>query len=248
MKTNDFSYFIERYISNEMGTDEKKWFEIEVDGNEVLERELKLRRRAESIIKSSDIMDLRAKLQVIDQNRTSREVTRRIMRKKIINYAAVFTGLLILGSIIFYSGRDMSKEALYHKYYNSYESVTATRSATPEVTSLYGEAIGYYNNREYEKAALVLEQLIKNDQGNMDFRFQLANSYMGMANYPEAGKSYLKVIDDNNNLFIEDAKWYLGICYIMTDETEKAKNQMRMIASSEGRYQGDAKKLLNKIK
>ena len=248
MKTNDFSYFIERYLANEMGPDEKIWFEKEVDGNLALGRELILRKKAETIIKSSDIMDLRSKLHSIEKIRASKDVSRKIVRRHVINYAAAFTGVLLIGSIAFYSTRDLSKDAIYRKYYNSYESVTATRSAAPEVTSLYTEAITFYNNKEYQKAAQALEKLLKSDQSNIEFRFQLANSYMGAQLYPEAGDSYLKVIEDNNNLFIEDAQWYLGICYIMTDQVEKAKNQMRIISLSEGRYQKEAKKLLRKIK
>ena len=248
MKTNDFSYFIERYLANEMGPDEKTWFEKELDGNETLTRELILRKKAESIIKSSDIMDLRSKLHSIEKTRASKEVSHKIVRRQTFSYAAAFTGVLLIGSIAFYSSRDLSKEAIYKKYYNGYESVSATRSAAPAVTTLYSEAIGFYNNKEYQKAAQALEELLKSDQTNIEFRFQLANSYMGAQQYPEAGNSYLKVIGDNNNLFIEDAQWYLGICYIMTDEVEKAKNQFRIISQSEGRYQNDAKKILRKIK
>jgi tetratricopeptide (TPR) repeat protein len=248
MKTNDFSYFIERYLANEMGPDEKMWFEKEVDGNVALEKELLLRRKAELIIKSSDIMDLRYKLRSIEKTRADKESSRRIGTRAIINYAAIFTGLLFIGSIVYFSSTNLSKETIYKKYYKTYESVSATRSGVSEVTSLYSEAIGYYNNKEYQKAAQALEVLLKEDQGNMEYQFQLANSYMGGQKYPEAGSSYLKVIEDNNNLFIEDAKWYLGICYIMTDEMEKAKNQLRIISSSEGRYQKDAKKLLRRIK
>ena len=248
MKTNDFSYFIERYLANEMGPDEKTWFEKEVNGNEPLEKELLLRKKAELIIKSSDIMDLRSKLHSIEKSRALKEISRKIIRKHIINYAAAFTGLLLIGSILYYSSANLSKDAIYRKYYHAYESVSATRSAAPEVTTLYSEAIGYYNNKEYQKAAQTLEELIKSDKGNIEYRFQLANSYMGAERYPEAGDSYLKVIEDNNNLFIEDAQWYLGICYVMTDQVEKAKNQMRIISLTEGRYQKDAKKLLRKIK
>jgi tetratricopeptide (TPR) repeat protein len=207
-----------------------------------------LRRKTESIIKNSDIMDLRAKLNTIEKSRAASKVVRKSKQPQMLSYAAVFVGLLLIGSIIFSPGKDMSKEAIYNKYYKSYESVSATRSATPEVSSLYSEAIIYYNNRDYEKAAQSLEQLLSTDQGNMEYRFQLANSYMGMQSYPEAGKSYLKVVEDNNNLYIEDAQWYLGLCYIMTNDNDKAKNQLELIAASESRYQKESKKLLRKIK
>ena len=247
MKTNDFSYFIERYISNEMGVDEKKWFEKELDGNPALENELVLRRKTDSIIKNNDIMDLRAKLKSIEKSRESVKTVHKPARPKLAKYAATVGGVLIISSILLISNRDLNKEALYNRYYSPYESVSATRSLTPIASSLYTEAINYYNNEDYKKAAESLEELLSNDQGNMEYRFQLANSYMSMESYPEAGRSYLKVIADNNNLFIEDAQWYLGLCYVMTNDTEKAIKQMSLIAASESHYKSEAKKILRKI-
>lgn len=247
MKTNDFSYFIERYISSEMGVDEKVWFEKELDGNLDLKKELVLRQKAESIIKSSDIMDLRAKLKSIEKSRESVKTVPKTVRPRLAKYAATVGGVLIISSVLLISNRDLNKEALYNKYYSPYESVSATRSLTPVASSLYSEAINYYNNEDYKKAAESLEALLSNDQGNMEYRFQLANSYMGMESYPEAGNSYLKVIADDNNLFIEDAQWYLGLCYVMTDDNEKAIKQMNLIAASESRYKKEAKKILRKI-
>jgi tetratricopeptide (TPR) repeat protein len=248
MNTNDFSYFIEKYISNEMGIDEKIWFEKELDGNTALQKELKLRRQTESIIANSDVMDLRTKLNTIGKERAAREVVYKSRKTLIMNFAAGFAGLLLIGSLIFLSSNNLSKEAIYNKYYKSYEAVSATRSATSTVSSLYSEAITYYNERNYEKAAKSLEQLLSTDEGNIEYRFQLANSYMGMQSYPNAGKSYIKVIEDNNNLYIEDAQWYLGICYVMTNDNEKAINQLSLIASSDSRYKKEARQLLKKIK
>jgi tetratricopeptide (TPR) repeat protein len=248
MKTNDFSYFIERYISNEMGREERTWFEKELDGNPSLENELNFRRKTDSIIQNSDIIELRAKLQSIGKSRSAREIIHKSRKNQLMRYAAVFTGLLLIGSIILFQGKNVNKELIYNKYYKSYESLTATRSAMPEVSSLYNEAINYYNNHDYVNAALSLEKLLSKDQGNIEYRFQLANSYMGMESYPEAGKSYLKVIEDNNNLFIEDAQWYLGLCYYMTNDNDKARNQLNFIVSSDSRYKKEARKLLKAIK
>jgi tetratricopeptide (TPR) repeat protein len=248
MKTNDFSYFIERYISNEMGKEEKTWFEKELDGNPSLENELNFRRKTDSIIKNSEIMDLRTKLQTIEKNKSAKKVTQKSRKSQILRSAAVFTGIILLGSIFLFHGRNDNRELIFDKYYKSYESLSATRSALPEVSSIYSEAMNYYNNHDYVNAAQSLEKLLSKDQENIEYRFQLANSYMGMQSYPEAGKSYLKVIEDNNNLFIEDAQWYLALCYYMTNDDAKAKSQLDLIAASESRYKKDARKLLKSIK
>ncbi len=67
-------------------------------------------------------------------------------------------------------------------------------------------------------------------------------------NYPEAKQSFTKVIDNNNNLFLEDAQWYLALCYLKTDEKEKAIDQLNFIKKSESIYRDDARKILRKMK
>jgi tetratricopeptide (TPR) repeat protein len=74
----------------------------------------------------------------------------------------------------------------------------------------------------------------------------------GMSNfenrkYPEAKRSFGKVIDNNNNLYIDQAEWYLALCYIKTDEREKAIQQLEKIKNEDGIYRNDAKKILRRI-
>ncbi len=48
-------------------------------------------------------------------------------------------------------------------------------------------------------------------------------------NYPEAKVSFTKVIDNKDNLFFEDAQWYLALCYLKTGEKDKAVNSLSVI-------------------
>ena len=66
--------------------------------------------------------------------------------------------------------------------------------------------------------------------------------------YPEAKISFTTVIDDNNNLFIETAKWYLALCYIKTNDTDKAISQLKAITDEDGIYSKNARKILRKLK
>jgi hypothetical protein len=66
--------------------------------------------------------------------------------------------------------------------------------------------------------------------------------------YPEAKQSFVKVINDNNNLYIETAKWYLALCYVKTNEREKAIQQLEIIKKEGGIYSNDAKKVARELK
>ncbi len=61
MKTIDFSYFIERYLADEMSEAEKNWFQKELEGNERLRREVTSGKKQINSQKK-DILSLRNKL------------------------------------------------------------------------------------------------------------------------------------------------------------------------------------------
>jgi tetratricopeptide (TPR) repeat protein len=65
--------------------------------------------------------------------------------------------------------------------------------------------------------------------------------------YNEAEKSFTTVIDNNNNLFIESARWYLALCYVKTEDIDKAIPLFQSIRKEGGLYSKDAKKVLRKI-
>jgi len=66
--------------------------------------------------------------------------------------------------------------------------------------------------------------------------------------YPEAKQSFGRVIDDKDNLFVDQARWYLALCYLNTNETKKAKELFLTISKENGIYQNDAKKIMKGLK
>jgi hypothetical protein len=66
--------------------------------------------------------------------------------------------------------------------------------------------------------------------------------------YPEAKQSFGKVIDDKNNLYIDQAQWYLALCYLNTNETDKAKQLFKLIGKEDGIYKNDAKKIIRGLR
>ena len=58
-----------------------------------------------------------------------------------------------------------------------------------------------------------------------------------------------RVIEHNDNLFIQKAEWYLAGCLLAMDESDRARRQLAMIASSANHYyKDDAAKILKRMK
>ena len=95
MKTIDFSYFIERYISGEMDEAEKQWFQKELKGNQKLRNEVDLRRKTDAILKNQDVINLRAKLNSIEKQRKAAVPVRKHGGPARWKSAAIFVGVEI---------------------------------------------------------------------------------------------------------------------------------------------------------
>jgi tetratricopeptide (TPR) repeat protein len=249
MKTIDFSHFIERYIAGEMSEEEREWFEKELISNTNLSYEVELRRKTDMVLKSQDVISLRNKLSQIEKNRQVSEVpVRRSKRPVYIRYAAIVTALALIGSIAVYTGRNSGTDELISRYYKPYDPPASQRSGQVGVNDDFTLALEFYNTNDYENAARFFSKVVESNPKDMQSVLLNGVSNFEDKKYPEAKMSFTTVIDDNNNLFIETAEWYLALCYIKTNDKEKAANQLKKISKEGGTYCKDAKKILRKLK
>jgi tetratricopeptide (TPR) repeat protein len=248
MKTIDFSYFIERYNAGEMDESEKQWFITELDNNKNLRKEVELRNKTDAILKNKDLMNLRNKLNEIEKKRAVAEPVKKPKRAFNIKYAAVITGFVIIAGISIISNRKMSSDEIIDRYYKPYEATTSSRSEAVAGNVDYSLALEYYSIHDYRNAAIYFNRVIENEPENMYSALLSGISNFEIKNYPEAEGSFLKVIANNNNYFIDHAQWYLALCYLRTDRKILARDQLAIIEKSRTIYRKDAKKILRSLK
>lgn len=249
MKTIDFSYFIERYNAGEMSDSEKIWFEKELEGNEKLRNEVNLRKHTDSILRNQNVLSLRNKLSEI-------EAKRKLADKKVngnnriryIRYAAVITVLALIGSAVLFTGRNLSSETIMKEYYRPYDPPTNSRSASTATDADFNLALEFYKTHDYKRAAVLFSKVLESRPGDMQVELLNGVSNFEEKKYPEAKQSFGKVIDDKNNLYIDQAQWYLALCYLNTNENEKAKQLFSQIVKDDGVYRTQAKKIIRSMK
>jgi len=248
MKTIDFSYFIERFNAGEMDESEKQWFLTELDNNENLRKEVELRNKTDAILKNKDLMNLRNKLNEIEKRRAAAEPVKKPGRALNVRYAALIAGIVIIAGISIIPNRKMSSDEIIEQYYKPYEATTASRSDAVAGNMDYAIALEYYNIHDYRNAAIYFNRVIENEPENMYSVLLSGISNFEINNYPEAEGSFLKVIANNNNYYIDHAQWYLALCYIRTDQKILAGEQLAIIEKSRTIYRKDAKKILRSLK
>lgn len=243
MKTIDYSYFIERYHAGEMDQTEKIWFEKELQGNKSLQNEVLLRKKTDIILERQDIISLRNKLASIEKTRKEEMAKSGKLKTPRFKYAAVVTGLVVIGSMFFFSFNTQSPARLYNDYYRTYNYPDNSRAAGTS----FDEAINYFNNKEFGKALAGFQSYLKYNPGSSKIVFLSGVSYMELKNFPDAEVSFNNVLNKEVSLYTEDATWCLAMCYLATEEKTMARNHLQIIAKSDSKYKYSARKILRHL-
>jgi tetratricopeptide (TPR) repeat protein len=248
MKTTDFSYFIERFNAGEMSDSEKLWFLKEMEQDPALRKEVDLRKETDDIIKKTDIINLREKLVNIEGSMKTGK-TKPDPWHGILRYAAVVAGIIVLaGGLLLIPRPKLTGEGILEKYYAPYEAPSPSRSGSIISNADYNLAVEYYKVKDYRNAAVYFSKVLREEPKNMNSWLMNGISNFEISNYPEAESSFETVINDNNNLYIDHAQWYLALCYIKTGEAVKAKDQLREIKDSGSIHGKEAGKILKQLK
>lgn len=248
MKTIDFSYFIERFLAGEMNEAEKEWFRNELGRNEKLRHEIALRQLTDSALRNHDVLQLRNKLTAIARKKAEEVPAKKGRKHKTLTRAAIFAGLILCGTLAFLNSRTMTTDEIFDQYYRSYDVTTPLRSVNDAGNADYSTALEYFNIKDYRNAAYYFNKVVTSDPRYMESVMMIGVSKFEEENYPEAKVSFTKVINDRDNLFFEDAQWYLALCYLKTSEKDKAVNSLKYIKDSGSIYSSNAKKILRKIR
>lgn len=247
MNAINVNNIIENYLNGTASKAEEIWLLGEMETDKNLTSEVELRRRTNKILEDRRVIELRNKLEVIEFRKRSLSPVKRTAIR-VAKYAAAVACIALISSALYFPFRSTPADHLYNKYYSAYELPGTVRSAGTESNIMMRNAINSYKAHDYKTAISYLEKILGSGVQNVESEFIYGMANMGVHNYPVASKSFSKVIQQNDNLYIEDAAWYLGLCYMMNNETDKAVRQFEYISASKSRYSKEARKLARKLK
>ena len=115
-------------------------------------------------------------------------------------------------------------------------SVSAPVMAAPNTfKGQYEQALAMYNNRNYQQALSLFNQLLdKNVQNSLvdNCQYWKGECQYGMRDYNQAALEFQKVFvyDDSNKL--DDAQLKLGLCYKMLGDVERARVEFNKVINN----------------
>ncbi|HAF28691.1 MAG TPA: hypothetical protein DCG75_06545 [Bacteroidales bacterium] len=241
---------IEKYIDGELKGNELLKFEELLSIDPDIKRDYKLSLELNNSIMEDDVIALRETMNYMYQDET---IVKRIptvfTKRKFYYYAAASAALLIAtgGLMQRLSGPEMNNTRVFEKYYAPYEVTVTYRSGNTEVDRLLLNALERYEEKDYEYALVLFEEVLESRQNDMAVNLYSGISYMEEEKYQKATKSFSNIISDKDNLFIEQANWYLAMCYLKTEKTDKAQDVLREIINEESYYKEQAARVLEDI-
>lgn len=242
---------IDGYIYDELTKPEMALFEAELAHNKDLYSEIDLMKSIDNALQEKDIMQLRNNLRNIAKDNikekpTELSIVGRFRPKKFAISIAAASFILLIGitGILGYT----SEGDIYQKFYTKYETAGISRSSNSSSDQKFALALQKYNNQDYQSALNLLQEVISKDENNIASHFYSAISLQELGKYKNAIEEYEVVVVDKDNLFMEQAEWYIGLCYIQTREDKKAIKQFKKISDEKGFYQQKALAILRKMR
>ena len=242
---------IEGYLYDELTDQQMAMFEDELIRNKDLSAEVELIKGIDHAIQENDIMQLRNNLKnIAEENINTKHkeqlITGRFWHRKTAISIVAASLILLMGitGLIRYTSDDN----IYQNFYSRYETAGISRSSGAVPDQTFALALQKYNKQDYQSAINLLQEVLSKDQNNIAGHFYSAVSLQELGKYNKAIKEYEIVVIDKDNLFMEQAEWYIGLCYLQTNEEKKAIQQFKKIADGNGFYQQKAVAILRKMK
>ena len=241
---------IQKYLDHDLSDKDMKRFEADLEASPGLQADLNLYREVDEALADTEVLSFRDEL--TDMRRDSRQTSKtnkvQIRFSRPWHYAATAAIALMLAiGLASILDRPLSNQDLLKKYYKPYEVALINRSNDAQLDLMLRHAQQLYQQGEFSEAVVYFERVLEEKPDQVATNLYTGISYFEMEKYQAAGKSLNKVIEHHDNLYVEQADWYLGFCFLATNENDRARRQFARIASSNSFYRKDAEKILKKL-
>jgi hypothetical protein len=243
---------IDDYLLEYLDEKDRNEFEALIENNLKMKKETILQSEINEAIVESDIINLRTALhEIFNENKNTTKIRKFIpdtFRNKplrIVGIAASAAAVISTG-LFTLSQQKTTSESLFHQAYQPYDASGLFRSAPLSNPSFKG--IELYNDRRFNEAIAQFAFVLKENSEHPMCNFYTGLCYLEKNSFNNAIASFQKVINEKDNLFIEQAQWYMALSLLKTNELKNAYAILNQIIESNGYYQKNAKELLKKIK
>lgn len=245
MKKFNETILIDKYITGKLEDTELWEFKANMENDPELAREVKMRQEIYNTIGDDEKMKLMTTL--LDISGTTNRPVRKInlFSQQFQAIAASIIVILTIGAAVLtnHLNKPDMNMIVYNEFFTDEGSLLTTRSGV-ETTNAVETGIEYYDNNEYEKAI----DLLIGSPDNVTARLYAGLAYMKLEKFGNAEEQFKYILKHNDNIFIDQAEWNLGLSYLASKKTNEANEIFSKIASEDGAYRTKADEIINQLK
>jgi tetratricopeptide (TPR) repeat protein len=227
-----------------------KRFEADLEASPGLQADLNLYREVDEALADTEVLGFRDQLNDLRRESKRTGTTKKVQIRftRPWHYAATAALALMLAiGLASILDRPLSNADLLKKYYKPYEVALINRSNDAQLDLMLRHAQQLYESGNFKEAVVYYEKVLEEKPDQVSTNLYTGISYFELKRYQDANNSLNKVIAHHDNLFVEQADWYLGFCFLATEDNDRARRQFARIASSNSYYRKDAEKILRKL-
>lgn len=240
---------IDRYLQDNMPTQERLAFEVRLREDADLQRKLNLHKDLMAGMDYHFSIDLKKKLQAREASThsppTKSTTKSRALFGWIAGIAASF--LLLIAAGYFYVSSSTSPTDLYASYYHPYPNIInpVERSGTMPDDPL-SRALIAYDRGAFEEAIRIFKET--EETLSPGHHFYLGLSYLEIGNQDQAIAQLEQVIESQDETFYLPALWYQGLAYLSAQEPEAAEEVLeKLLQEEDSTYYRQAQEILSDL-
>ncbi len=246
-----YNDLIDSYLDNSMSLAEQESFMLELENNAELKKEYAFHLELQQAIADPEYDKVKATIsEVVNPNEKELNLSQgKPAIYRVLKYAAAIVAIVIATVFITqYFPSEHTSAALMNDYFEPYPAYNTFRG---DVTTedLIESAFSNYELKKYKAAESDFAQLTAGDPSNMAFIFYQANALLAQNNFDGAQQLFTQVVESRNDLFSDQAKWYMVLSVLGGEDVESAKSILNEIVDDpNSSYKQKATELLGRLK
>jgi tetratricopeptide (TPR) repeat protein len=238
---------IENYLEGNLELAEKLEFEKMLVIDKDLSGEIKLHKEVNDAIRDDELFEFRQKVNDVVNSISSKITLFTTFSGKLIKYPVAASIILLIAISLWQVLSLDSPEKIFSDYYEPYPPDISTRSINTTNDKIQLACL-LYQEGDYNKSYHILKAFLLMDPDNQAASFYLGLNAIELANYNTAIAELRKIESDKTTPFSVNARWYLALTYLKTNNVSEARKCLSQIVKDGNYYSEKAGKILRKLK
>jgi tetratricopeptide (TPR) repeat protein len=238
---------IEAYLDGSLDKDKAEEIEARAECDIEFAQLIRLHKEINESIRDNELHYLRQTLKKISTQNDVSNSKPVFPSRRIVQIAAAFLFIIVIGITVtrlFFQGT--TGPDLFEKFYVKYEPDVITRSGNIFKSDLENAQFQYQTGN-YEECERILDSIVRSDKQNYMALFYLGLVGIELQHPKEAIGNFLKIPPNWNNPYSIHRNWYLALCFIETEQGNKAIPLLKRLSNEDSFYSERAIKILDAI-